>query len=93
MRFTLAASHRLLKTHMLKPYTTSRQVSYAKQAPNPYPNPKPGYSPDTWLSMAGQHAHLGLPYVFDATPWVHLLGNGAPHTFSIQIGNSNANFW
>ncbi|GBF96652.1 hypothetical protein Rsub_09285 [Raphidocelis subcapitata] len=52
-----------------------------------------GYSPETWRAMAGHHAHLGLAYTFDVTPWVHLLANGAPHTFSFQIGNSNANFW
>jgi len=43
--------------------------------------------------MVGHHAHLGVAYTLDATPWVHLLNDGRPHTFGFQMGNSFGTFW
>jgi hypothetical protein len=43
--------------------------------------------------MAGHHAHMGVAYTLDVTPWLDVLNDGRPHTFTFRVGNMPATFW
>jgi hypothetical protein len=51
-----------------------------------------GINPFLWRPIPGINAFNIPAYVVDLTPFVGVLGDGAPHTVSIQVAN-NSQYW